>query len=83
MWRCVDLASTDVSEERIAPIFRVKYPRAVNQLEQVAADEPPVRNNQLYKNRERGRLCHMGIQQSGEGCGIFGEGQQQVAEGCV
>jgi hypothetical protein len=24
--------------------------------------EPPVGNNQLYKNRERGRVCHMGIQ---------------------
>jgi hypothetical protein len=45
--------------------------------------EPPVRNNQLYKNGERGRVCHMGIQQSGEGCGVFGEDQQQVAEGCV
>jgi hypothetical protein len=21
--------------------------------------EPPVENNQLYKNRERGRVCHM------------------------
>jgi hypothetical protein len=45
--------------------------------------EPPVVNNQLFNNRERGRVCHMGIQQSGEGCGICGEGQQQVAEGCV
>jgi hypothetical protein len=33
MWRCVDLALTDVSEERIASI-----PRAGNQREQVAAD---------------------------------------------
>jgi hypothetical protein len=24
MWRCVDIASTDVSEERIASIFRVE-----------------------------------------------------------
>jgi hypothetical protein len=24
MWRCVDLASTDVSEEHIASIFRVE-----------------------------------------------------------
>jgi hypothetical protein len=24
MWRCVDLASTDVSEERIASIFRIE-----------------------------------------------------------
>jgi hypothetical protein len=39
MWRCVDLASTDVSEERIASIFMVeKNPREVNQREQVAAD---------------------------------------------
>jgi hypothetical protein len=45
--------------------------------------EPSVRNNQLYKNTERGRVCHMGMQQSGEGCGVCGEGQQQVAEGLV
>jgi hypothetical protein len=36
MWSCVDLALTDVSEERIASIFR-KNPRKVNQLEQLAA----------------------------------------------
>jgi hypothetical protein len=29
--------------------------------------EPPVGKNQLYKNRERGRVGHMGNQQRGEG----------------
>jgi hypothetical protein len=40
MWRRVDIVWTDVSEERIAPIFRIfnKNPRARNQREQVAAD---------------------------------------------
>jgi hypothetical protein len=28
--------------------------------------EPPVGNNQLYKNRERGRVDHMGNQQRRE-----------------
>jgi hypothetical protein len=37
MWRLVDLLWTDVSEERIASIFRGKNPRARNQREQVAA----------------------------------------------
>jgi hypothetical protein len=38
MWRCVDVALTDVSEERIASNFRVKKnPRARNQREKVAA----------------------------------------------
>jgi hypothetical protein len=39
MWLCVDIASTDVSEERIASIFRVKNPRTANQRQQVAADK--------------------------------------------
>jgi hypothetical protein len=39
MWRCVDLALTDVSEERIPSIFRVENPRVGNQREQVAADQ--------------------------------------------
>jgi hypothetical protein len=38
MWHRVDLMWTDVSEERIASIFRVENPRARNQREQVAAD---------------------------------------------
>jgi hypothetical protein len=41
MWRCIDIAQTDVSEERIASIFRVeekreKNLRARNQREQEA-----------------------------------------------
>jgi hypothetical protein len=37
MWRRVDNKLTNVSEERIASIFRVEeIPRARNQLEQVA-----------------------------------------------
>jgi hypothetical protein len=38
MWRRVDLVSTDVSEEFIASIFRLKNPQARNQGEKVAAD---------------------------------------------
>jgi hypothetical protein len=38
MWRSVDIVWTDVSEERIASIFRIENPRARNQREQVAAD---------------------------------------------
>jgi hypothetical protein len=34
MWRRVDLVWNDVSEERIAYIFRVENPRARNQCEQ-------------------------------------------------
>jgi hypothetical protein len=29
--------------------------------------EPPVGNNQLYKNKEKGSVGHMGNQQRGEG----------------
>jgi hypothetical protein len=38
MWRLVDMVQTDVSEERIASIFRIfnKNQRARNQHEQVA-----------------------------------------------
>jgi hypothetical protein len=38
MWRCVDLVWTNVSEERIASIFRVENPRVRDQREKVAAD---------------------------------------------
>jgi hypothetical protein len=38
MWRCVDLALTDVSEERIASTFRVEESASDYQREQVAAD---------------------------------------------
>jgi hypothetical protein len=39
MWRCVDLALTDVSEERIASIFRVeKSANEEPEFEQVAVD---------------------------------------------
>jgi hypothetical protein len=37
MWRRVDFVWTDVSEERIASIFRVENLRARNQRVQVAA----------------------------------------------
>jgi hypothetical protein len=82
MWLCVDLALTDVSEERIVSIVRVE--KSASGEPAWAGDcrlKPPVRNNQLYNNRERGIVFHMGIQQRGEG--VCGEGQQQVAEGCV
>jgi hypothetical protein len=42
MWRRVDLVWTDVSEERIASIIRIKNSRARNQREQVAADSPRI-----------------------------------------
>jgi hypothetical protein len=55
MWPRVDPVKwTDVSEEHIASIFRVKNPRARNQREQVAADWAASRKNQQYKNREGG-----------------------------
>jgi hypothetical protein len=38
MWRRVDLVRTDVSEERIASIFRVEKSVTEEQREQVAAD---------------------------------------------
>jgi hypothetical protein len=57
MWRHVVLVLTDVSEERIASIFREKSAR--NQREQVAADWAPVKNNQLYKDMKGGRVGHM------------------------
>jgi hypothetical protein len=55
MWRCVDPGLTDVSEERIS-IFRVKIRVIVSRWLQT---ESPVGSNQLYKNRERGRVGHM------------------------
>jgi hypothetical protein len=58
MWHCVDLALTDVLEERIASILR--QGTSVSRWLQT---EPPVRNNKLYKNRERGRVGHVGNQQ--------------------
>jgi hypothetical protein len=62
MWCYVDFALTDVSEERIASIFRVE--KSVSRWLQT---EPPFGNNQLYKNREKGRVGHMGNEQRGEG----------------
>jgi hypothetical protein len=59
MWRRVLLVWTDVSEERIASIFRVQNPQTRNQREQVAADWVPVQNNQLYKERMGGREGRM------------------------
>jgi hypothetical protein len=62
MCRRVVLESTDVSEERIASIFRV---------EKSASEEPAwaggcrlsaSRKHQLYKDREGGRVGHMGNQ---------------------
>jgi hypothetical protein len=47
IWRCVHPGLTDVSEERIASIFRVKNPRAGNQRQQVAADWANSRRHQL------------------------------------
>jgi hypothetical protein len=42
MWRCVDPRLTDVSEERIASIFRVENPRAENQRQQACPSlQPP------------------------------------------
>jgi hypothetical protein len=38
IWHRLELVWTDVSEEHIASVFRVEYPRARNQAEQVAAD---------------------------------------------
>jgi hypothetical protein len=38
MWRCVDLALTDVSEERIASMFRVEKSASGNQREKETAD---------------------------------------------
>jgi hypothetical protein len=38
MWRCVDLALTDVSEKPIYSIFRVENPREWNQRQQVTPD---------------------------------------------
>jgi hypothetical protein len=38
MWRCVDPGLKDISEERIASIFRVEKSARGNQSQQVAAD---------------------------------------------
>jgi hypothetical protein len=60
MWRCVDLALTDVSEERITSIFRVeKICERGTSVSRWLQTEPPVENTQIYKNRERGRVGHM------------------------
>jgi hypothetical protein len=67
MWRCVDPGLTDVSEERIASIFRVEKSASGNQRQQVAADGANSRKHQLYKNRVGASVCHMGNQQRGEG----------------
>jgi hypothetical protein len=53
MWRYVDPGLTDVSEERIASIFGLEIsacggPSVSGWLQ----TEPPIGNNQLYKNRE-------------------------------
>jgi hypothetical protein len=75
MWRCVDPGLTDVSEEHITTIFRVEKLRVGNQHWQVAADWAPVGNNQLYKNREGGRVGHMwlglSLQPPGDARGFF------------
>jgi hypothetical protein len=49
MWRRVDLVWTDVSEKRIASIFRVEKSANGNQREQVAVDYPedePIRSSE-------------------------------------
>jgi hypothetical protein len=54
MWRYVDFELTDVSEERIASIFRIRKIRERKaRVRRWLQIEPLVGNNQLYKNRER------------------------------
>jgi hypothetical protein len=67
LWRCVYPALTEVSEERIASIFSVENPRVGTSISMWLQTEPPVGNIQLYNNRDRGSVGHMGNQQSGEG----------------
>jgi hypothetical protein len=53
MWRCVDLALTDVSEERITSIFRVEKIRERGiSVSRWLQTEPPIENTQPYKNKE-------------------------------
>jgi hypothetical protein len=51
---------TDVSEERIASIFRTKIRERGTSVNRWLQTEPPIENNQLYMNRERGSVGHVG-----------------------
>jgi hypothetical protein len=62
MWHRVDLVWTDVSEKRIASIFRVEKSASEVPMSRWLQTEPPVENTQLYKNRKGGRVGHMGNQ---------------------
>jgi hypothetical protein len=83
MWRCVDLALTDVSEERIAYIFRVEK----------SASGEPARAGGCRLSHQLEISSYVGTGREGEYAtwetnreergGVCGAGQQQVAEGCV
>jgi hypothetical protein len=69
MWRCVDLALTDASEERIAYIFRVeksaiKEPASAGGCRLNLKSET---TSYIRTARERERVGHMGNQRRGEG----------------
>jgi hypothetical protein len=81
MWRCIDLALTDVSEERIASIFRVeKIREGGTSVSRWLQTKPPVRNNQLYKNKARGSVGRMGTNREKRGR-VCVEGQQTGSRG--
>jgi hypothetical protein len=60
MWRCVDFALTDVSKQHIASIFMAEKSASGESAwaGRWLHTEPPVWNNQLYKNRERESRPH-------------------------
>jgi hypothetical protein len=51
-WRCADHGLTNVSDERIASIFKVEKFGSRALASAGIFKQPPVGNNQLYKNRE-------------------------------
>jgi hypothetical protein len=58
MWRCVDLALTDVSEEHRLHLQDRKVCERITSMSRWLQTEPPVGNNQLYKNGERETRSH-------------------------
>jgi hypothetical protein len=80
MWRCVDPGLTDVSEERIAFIFRVEKSTSGEPTSACGCRLSHQSETTSYIRTERGRIGHMGNQKRGEGYGL-GEGQQASSRG--
>jgi hypothetical protein len=82
MWRFVDPALIDVLEERIASIFKVEKFSSGEPASAGGCRLTPVRDNQHIRTGREGVYATWEINREERG-GVCGEGQQQVAEGCL